>query len=223
MAQIVAEIDLTGLNIAGIQTVIIQTTDIYGVSYTLCTLTQDFTGTTVNNFINDLVLCVNAGASGFLAFNDNPIITFTRDIDVALFIGKQVDIYYNDGSRDVYLGSASWIEVVAERTGCDACYPYNLISCYGNYTIDLDLQASTDYQLIFTDLHGKKYRQEITTDVNGAFTISVAGFPEGFFTPEFSPITVTILNANNVPITFTIGYAIYECLSLSVEYMTDIT
>lgn len=223
MAQIIAEIDLTGLSITGIQTVVITTTDIYGVNMTLCTITQDWTGMTVNSFINALVLCVNAGGSGFLAFNDNPIITFTRDVDVTLFIGQQVDITYNDGVRDVFLGSASWVEVVAERTGCDACYPYDLVACYGNFIVDVDLQASTNYTLLFTDKFGKKYQQAVTTDVSGAFTILTDSFPEGFFTPEFGAITVSVLNTAGVPVTFTIGYAIYDCLQLNVDYVTTIS
>jgi len=224
MAQIIANIDLTGADttITGVQTVTIATTDVYGVVYTLCSLNQDWTGLSLDTIINDLMTCVNSGGSGFIASNQNPILQITRNIDIALFLGKQVDVTYRDGANDIYLGSASWYEVIAEVTGCDACYPYDLISCYGNYVIDLDLQADTDYTLLFLDKHGNKYTQEVTTDANGAFTIRVANFPQGFFTPEFGQITVTVLNINNVPVTFTIGYAIYDCLRLNLEYITEI-
>jgi hypothetical protein len=223
MAQIIAELDFTGVTLpTGVKTVTIQTTDIYGVVYTLCSNTQDFTGMALNTFLNEMLTCINTGGSGFIASNQNPILQITRDIDIALFLGKQVDIFYRDGAVDVYMTTAAWYEVIAETTGCDACYPYDLISCYGNYVVDLDLQAATDYTLIFTDHHGNKYSQTVTTDADGKFTIRVANFPEGFFTPDFGAITVFINNVNNQTVTFTIGYAIYDCLTLNLNYTTEI-
>lgn len=222
MAQIIASIDLTGLAITGIQTVTIQTADTLGTNYTLCTLTQDFTGITITQFLNDLVACVNSGGSGFVASNQNPFLEITYTGDITLLVGQQVNITYFDGVRDLHLGNASFLEVVAAVTGCDACFPTDLIACYGSYAIDIGLDADTTYNLIFTDKHGNKYSYAVTTGSDGSFTIVPTNFPEGFFTPEFGIVTAVILDANNVPVTFTIGYSIYDCLSFNVDYLTII-
>jgi len=217
MAQITAEIDLSALSITGNQTVTVSTQDIYGISLTLATLTQDFTGVSVSEFINLIRAEVNGGASGFLADNDSPTLTLYRTTDVETFIGEQVSVTFGASNFN-----ASWIYAASENNSCSPCYDYDLYACYGNYVIDLNLTPSTDYNAIFTDKFNHNYSKAVTTGLDGTFTLDPSNFPTGFFTPENGSITMSITTTANVAVSFVIGYTSYDCVLLNIEHLTTV-
>ena len=217
MAQITAEIDLSAISITGVQTVTVSTTDIYGVTLTIATLTQDFTGVSTTAFINLISAQVNSGASGFLAYNENPVLKLTRTVDVDLWVGQQVDLTF-----DVSNFNASWIKVGSASVGCSPCYTYDLFSCYGSYFIDVNLNPATPYNITLTDKFTHNYITSVTTDSEGAFSLSPTTFPTGFFTPSNGPLVMTITTTDNVLVTFTIGYVTYDCLTVNVENLTTV-
>lgn len=214
MAQINAEINLSGLSITGNQTVLVTVMDIYGVELTLCTATQDYTGVSLTEFINIIVACINTGSSGFQAFNESPVLRISRTDDIDTFIGTQADLTFGASNFN-----ASFIKDQSQSAGCSPCYPYDLYSCYGSYMVDLGLPGSSSLKIIFTDKFGKEYIKSVSTESNGVFTIDPVDFPEGFFTPENGIITGTIKNVNNESVSFTVGYISYECLQINLTNM----
>jgi hypothetical protein len=89
---------------------------------------------------------------------------------------------------------------------CRGIYYQSLPACADGFTVAIGLTAEETYWWILEDKFGHTYSDVVTTDSEGAFIISAAAFPDGFFN-EFAGHMVLEIKGNPYycePLTFTV-------------------
>lgn len=103
---------------------------------------------------------------------------------------------------------------------CDSCYPTSFPDCE-NLSFDLGLDALTAYVVTIINSKDQHYNQDVSTDAFGVFELDITGFPEGFFNPFSGFFTLTIVDENGLPVTLTVAYSQYDCVSFDIYSNTD--
>lgn len=108
-------------------------------------------------------------------------------------------------------------------TQCAECITVERAACAAAYTFTAGLTASTDYVAVLSDHFGRQYTQDITSGVDGDFTIDATGdFPLGFWTPENSPIEIWVRESvNDTNEAITVSSTEYPCIKLNLVYRDD--
>lgn len=122
-----------------------------------------------------------------------------------------------------YIGYQQQCATIPVST-CADCDEVTLPACQDAYTITTGLVGETDYFAILTDHFGRQYVQDVTTDVDGDITIDMSLMPEGFATPENSPVQVVIRSTENgTDLTITDNFVTYPCIKINYVYREDTT
>jgi hypothetical protein len=110
---------------------------------------------------------------------------------------------------------------------CDTCNEVTMQACQPSYFFTAGLSGNTIYYIQIQDRMDTVYTQQITTDANGDFTIIAndIAFPEGFWTPENTPIEVTVFSDADylVQVDINANATIYGCINLNFEYIVTTT
>ena len=99
---------------------------------------------------------------------------------------------------------------------CDSCLEIEGVACYAILSITAGLTPDTDYSIFITDRHGNQFRQEVTTDEDGDFTLDLTAFDEGMFTENSGTYTLTASTSAlmSTEETFVVGYTEYSCIKI---------
>lgn len=96
---------------------------------------------------------------------------------------------------------------------CSACFEMEGVACYSILTVVAGLTPDTEYTIFLEDRHGNMFRQTVTTDSEGDFTLDLTAFDDGMFTSNSGCYTI-IASLNPLlpePELMVIGYSEYEC------------
>jgi len=111
-------------------------------------------------------------------------------------------------------------------TQCDTCLELTVPACQDVYTITAGLTADTDYVVVLTDHFSNQYIIDVTSDADGDLAIDMTSseIPQGFTTPEFSPVQIEVrLTDDGTDEAITVNSVEYPCVKLNFVYRTDAT
>ena len=109
---------------------------------------------------------------------------------------------------------------------CPKCYDFTVESCLDEIVFQLGLDALPNYAyytIMFEDIFGNIYTQDVVTDINGDFTIdtTTADFPEGFFATT-RDISVVVTDDNGLAVKFIVDLIEYDSICLHVNNNVNI-
>lgn len=111
----------------------------------------------------------------------------------------------------------------ASDLDCPRCYPMTVEICEDEIEFNFGLSPNTDYTVMFEDMFGNHFEQDITTDADGDFIIdtTTADFPEGTFATGRN-LSIVIVTPYVIVETFLVNYIEYDSICFKIDDNSDL-
>lgn len=127
-------------------------------------------------------------------------------------------VIFDTGSGSPYTSS------FVVSTLCPTCYDMVIEYCVDSLTMDIVLEAETDYYINIEDSLGNVYESLATSGVDGSITMISADFLSGNLLTPFSGILEVKFHlvGSTEFVNFTVGSITYSCINLTVKDVTTV-
>lgn len=204
--------DVIQLYVSGDTAIFVEFPDVNELAISEANLEQNLIGTFADISNVNVVYSYDVDAN---------ILSVSVTYDNITGINRPLIITGNGGSTG---GCAEILTGEAVTDACTTCQTVELKSCLTEYSFTTGLTGTTDYIVVITDRDGKEWVQSVTSDASGDLSITTTEFPEGFFTPENSPLQLEVkVSAYGDPLTLTQDATTYPCYNLYFVNREDTT